>query len=89
MAKTLLIDGHNFAYRAFYGITELSRSDGFPTNAIHGWLRTCWRLEDEEKPDAIIVFLIAEVTMSARNYCPSTRPIVRNARMIYLSNCLG
>ena len=56
MAKTLLIDGHNFAYRAFYGITELSRSDGFPTNAIHGWLRTCWRLEDEEKPDAIIVF---------------------------------
>ena len=56
MAKTLLIDGHNFAYRAFYGITELSRSDGFPTNAIHGWLRVCWRLEDEEKPDAIIVF---------------------------------
>ncbi|MBG30848.1 MAG: flap endonuclease [Opitutae bacterium] len=56
MAKTLLIDGHNFAYRAFYGISELSRSDGFPTNAIHGWLRACWRLEDEEKPDSIIVF---------------------------------
>jgi len=56
MARTLLIDGHNFAFRAFYGITELSRSDGFPTNAIHGWLRTCWRLEDEEKPDWVKVF---------------------------------
>ncbi|MFP6901995.1 MAG: 5'-3' exonuclease H3TH domain-containing protein [Opitutales bacterium] len=56
MARTLLIDGHNFAYRAFYGITDLSRSDGFPTNAIHGWLRACWRLEDEEKPDVIRVF---------------------------------
>ena len=56
MARTLLIDGHNFAFRAFYGITELSRADGFPTNAIHGWLRACWRLEDQEKPDVIRVF---------------------------------
>ena len=56
MAKNLLIDGHNFAFRAFYGITELSRSDGFPTNALHGWLRVCWRLEDEEKPEWVRVF---------------------------------
>ncbi|MFP6854483.1 MAG: 5'-3' exonuclease H3TH domain-containing protein [Opitutales bacterium] len=56
MSRTLLIDGHNFAFRAFYGISDLTRSDGFPTNAIHGWLRTCWRLEDEEKPDFVTVF---------------------------------
>ena len=48
MAKILLCDGHNLAFRAFYGIAELSRSDGFPTNMIHGWLRTFWRLEDDE-----------------------------------------
>jgi DNA polymerase-1 len=56
MAKILLCDGHNLAFRAFYGITELSRSDGFPTNMIHGWLRTFWRLEDYEKPDVVRVY---------------------------------
>ncbi len=56
MRKILLCDGHNLAFRAFYGIRELSRSDGFPTNMIHGWLRTFWRLEDDYSPDEIWVF---------------------------------
>lgn len=56
MSKTFLCDGHNLAFRAFYGIKELSRSDGFPTNMIHGWLRSFWRLEDDFKPDQIWVF---------------------------------
>ncbi|MDG1139814.1 MAG: 5'-3' exonuclease H3TH domain-containing protein [Opitutales bacterium] len=56
MPKVLLCDGHNLAFRAFYGIRELSRSDGFPTNMIHGWLRTLWRLEDDVQPDEICVF---------------------------------
>ena len=56
MGKTLLCDGHNLAFRSFYGIKELNRSDGFPTNMIHGWLRTFWKLEDSFKPDSIHVF---------------------------------
>ena len=56
MSKLLLCDGHNLAFRAFYGIRELSRSDGMPTNMIHGWLKTFWRLEDELAPDSIYVF---------------------------------
>lgn len=44
------------AFRAFYGIKELSRSDGFPTNMIHGWVRSFWRLEDDFSPDEIWVF---------------------------------
>lgn len=56
MSKTFLCDGHNLAFRAFYGIRELTRSDGFPTNMIHGWLRSFWRLEDDFKPDQIWVF---------------------------------
>ena len=56
MSKILLCDGHNLAFRAFYGIRELSRSDGFPTNMIHGWLKTLWRLEDEIFPDEVYVF---------------------------------
>ncbi len=60
MAKWLLLDGHNLAFRSFYGIPELTRTDGFPTNAIHGWIRTLWRLEDDEKPDHIAVFFDLE-----------------------------
>lgn len=56
MAKWLLIDGFNLAYRCFYAIPGLARSDGFPTNAIHGWMRTLWSLEDKEKPDHIVAF---------------------------------
>ena len=56
MSKVFLCDGHNLAFRAFYGIRELNRSDGFPTNMIHGWLRSFWRLEDDFKPDSIWVF---------------------------------
>lgn len=56
MAKWLLIDGFNLAYRCFYAIPTLTRSDGFPTNALHGWLKTLWSLEDKEKPDHIAVF---------------------------------
>ena len=56
MAKWLLLDGYNLAFRAFYGMPELTRSDGFPTGALHGWIKTIWRLQDEEKPDGSLVF---------------------------------
>lgn len=54
--KWLLLDGYNLAFRAFYAIRELSRSDGLPTNAIHGWLRTVWKLMDDHKPEHIVAF---------------------------------
>lgn len=56
MAKWLLIDGFNLAYRCFHAVPGLARSDGFPTNAIHGWIRTLWSLGDKEKPDHIVAF---------------------------------
>jgi DNA polymerase-1 len=56
MAKWLLVDGFNLAFRAFYGMPELTRSDGFPTGALHGWVKSLWRLEDDEKPAATLVF---------------------------------
>lgn len=56
MAKWLLLDGYNLAFRAFYGMPELVRSDGFPTGALHGWVKTIWRLQDQEKPDAMLCF---------------------------------
>lgn len=56
MAKWLLVDGYNLAFRAFYGMPELTRADGFPTGALHGWVKGLWRLQDQEKPDAMLVF---------------------------------
>lgn len=56
MAKWLLVDGYNLAFRAFYGMPELTRADGFPTGALHGWVKTMWRLQDQEKPHAMVVF---------------------------------
>ncbi|MBK8475676.1 MAG: 5'-3' exonuclease [Opitutaceae bacterium] len=56
MAKWLLIDGYNLAYRAFHAVPELTRADGFPTNALHGWVKTLWRLCDQERPAACVVF---------------------------------
>lgn len=55
MGKWLVIDGYNLLFRCFFAIPHLSRADGFPTNAIHGWVRSLWKLSDEEKPDEILV----------------------------------
>ncbi len=60
MKKWLLIDGFNLAFRSFYAIPELTRTDGFPTNAIHGWLRTLWYLESEQNTQDIVVFFDLE-----------------------------
>lgn len=56
MPKWLLIDGFNLAYRCFFAIPELTRADGFPTNALHGWVKSIWKLADQERPDATLVF---------------------------------
>jgi len=56
MAKWLLIDGFNLAYRCFFAIPELTRADGFPTNALHGWVKSLWKLEDQERPGGALVF---------------------------------
>jgi DNA polymerase-1 len=56
MSKWLLVDGFNLAYRCFYGLPELTRADGFPTGALHGWVKSLWMLGDQEKPDATLVF---------------------------------
>ena len=46
MREFLLLDGFNLAFRSFYAVPPLSRGDGFPTNAVHGWVKTIWRLQD-------------------------------------------
>jgi len=56
--RWLLVDGFNLAFRSHYGMekADLRRNDGFPTGALHGWVRTLWSVEDGEKPDRTVVF---------------------------------
>jgi len=56
MSRWLLIDGFNLAYRCFHALPELTRVDGFPTGALHGWVKSLWKLADQEKPDGTLVF---------------------------------
>lgn len=56
MAKCLLIDGFNLIFRSFYGVPLLYRSDGLPTNAVLGWVRTISTLVDSLKPSDVCVF---------------------------------
>lgn len=56
MSKWLLVDGFNLAYRCFHALPELTSSQGFPTGALHGWVKSLWKLIDQEKPDATLVF---------------------------------
>lgn len=51
-----MLDGYNMGFRAYYALPQLTRKDGFPTGALHGWVKTIWKLEDMEQPDAVIVF---------------------------------
>jgi|TARA_B110000438_G_scaffold203075_1_gene194769 DNA polymerase-1 len=56
IVKIALIDGFNLVFRAYYGMPELTRKDGFPTGALHGWVRSLWWVADRVEPDRIIVF---------------------------------
>ena len=56
MSKWLLVDGFNLIYRCYFALPELTRSDGYPTGALHGWVKSLWKLADQEKPEATLVF---------------------------------
>lgn len=53
MKKLLIIDSNSIINRAFYGVRYLSAKDGTPTNAVFGFLKTLFKLIDENEPDYI------------------------------------
>ena len=55
MKKLVLIDGHSILNRAFYGVPELSNSQGIHTNAVYGFLNIMFKILDEEAADYIAV----------------------------------
>lgn len=55
MSKLVLIDGHSILNRAFYGVPDLTNSEGLHTNAIYGFLNILFKILDEETPDYLTV----------------------------------
>lgn len=53
--KIVLIDGHSILNRAFFGIPDLTNSEGLHTNAVYGFLNILFKILEEEKPEYLIV----------------------------------
>ncbi|MCI6018148.1 MAG: DNA polymerase I [Clostridiales bacterium] len=55
MKKIVLIDGHSILNRAFYGVPDLTNSEGLHTNAVYGFLNIMFKILDEEKAEYLAV----------------------------------
>ncbi|MCD8224809.1 MAG: DNA polymerase I [Clostridiales bacterium] len=55
MDKLVLIDGHSILNRAFYGIPDLTNSEGLHTNAVYGFLNIMFKILEEEQADHLAV----------------------------------
>ncbi len=55
MKKFVLIDGHSILHRAFYGVPDLTNSEGLHTNGVYGFLNILFKILEEESPDYLTV----------------------------------
>ena len=53
--KLVLIDGHSILNRVFFGLPDLTNSEGLHTNAVYGFLNILFKILEEEKPDYLTV----------------------------------
>ncbi|MBQ7372782.1 MAG: DNA polymerase I [Blautia sp.] len=53
--KIVLIDGHSILNRTFYGLPDLTNSEGKHTGAVYGFLNILFRILEEEKPEYLAV----------------------------------
>lgn len=67
--KIVLIDGHSILNRAFYGVPDLTNSQGLHTNAVYGFLNIMLKILEEEQPDYLTVaFDVKEPTFRHKMY---------------------
>ncbi len=53
--KLVLMDGHSILNRAFFGLPDLTNSEGIHTNAVYGFLNIMFKILEEEQPDYLTV----------------------------------
>jgi len=70
--RLYLVDGSSYIFRAFYGVQGLRDSEGFPTNAVYGFVQMILTLLQEADPEYLAVALDAfgsdEPTFRAEMY---------------------
>ncbi|MFN4212485.1 MAG: 5'-3' exonuclease H3TH domain-containing protein [Microgenomates group bacterium] len=55
MSTLLLIDGNAIMHRAFHALPPLKTKDGFPTNAIFGFISTVNKVVSDYQPNYLVV----------------------------------
>jgi DNA polymerase-1 len=55
VARLLIVDGHAYAYRAFFAIRSLNSPTGRPTNAIFGFIKMLAKMRAAVSPTHVIV----------------------------------
>ena len=59
MKKIILVDGNNLMFRSFYATlysgSVMTNKEGFPTNALYGFVNMMNKIISEEKPEYIMV----------------------------------
>ena len=72
MARLLIVDGHAYAYRAFYAIRGMTSPTGKPTNAVYGFIKMLAKLRASLQPSHVVVVwdggLSAERTTALPGY---------------------
>lgn len=69
MKKIVIVDGHSILNRAFYGLPDLTNSEGVHTNAVLGFLNIVLKLLEEEQPTHFAVaFDVSQPTFRHERY---------------------
>ena len=80
--KLVLIDGHSILNRAFFGIPDLTNSEGLHTNAVYGFLNIMFKILEEEQPDYLTVaFDVSEPTFRHKMFAEYKAKIKREVRL--------
>src|SRR6185436_18471654 len=53
--RLLIVDGHAYAYRAFYAIRQLVSPNGKDTNAIYGFIKMLAKMRATIQPSHVII----------------------------------
>ena len=81
MSRLLIVDGHAYAYRAFYAIRHLRSPTGQAVNAVYGFLKMLEKMRAAIAPSHLMVVwdggLSAE-RMAALPECARPRPRLKN-----------
>lgn len=71
--KLLIIDGHNYLFRAYYGIPSTARlSNGIKVNAFYGFMSFLRRILKQYEPNKIVIIFDSEEGISKKKHTRSS-----------------